>query len=92
MGPLPIVPDELVSGIRNVRAQGSEEIECGIGKSACRVSAGTAVMILGGIDGDVLLICRGYMGAYFIPSRLQHLHEEFQYFVSTRYPILLGHG
>jgi hypothetical protein len=51
MGPLPIVPDELVSGIGNMRAQGSEEIECGIGKNAWRVSAGTAVMILGGI-GD----------------------------------------
>jgi hypothetical protein len=47
MGPLPIVPVELVSGIGNMRAQGSEEIDCGIGRSAWRVSAGTAVMILG---------------------------------------------
>jgi hypothetical protein len=51
MGPLPIVPDELVSGIGNMRAQGSEEIECGTGKSTWRASAGTAVMILGDI-GD----------------------------------------
>jgi hypothetical protein len=51
MGPLPIVPDELVSGIGNMRAQGGEEIERGTGNSTWRASAGTPVMIVGGI-GD----------------------------------------
>jgi hypothetical protein len=55
MGPLPIVPDELVSGIGDMRAQRGEKIECGTGKSAWRVSAGTAVMILGGIENQAAI-------------------------------------
>jgi hypothetical protein len=47
MEPLPIVPDELASGIRDVRAQRGEEIQCGIGKNAWRMSPRTGVMILG---------------------------------------------
>jgi hypothetical protein len=51
MGPLPIVSDELVSGIGNMTAQGGKEIERGTGNSTWRASAGTAVMILGALSG-----------------------------------------
>lgn len=51
MGPLAIVPDELLSGIGEVGAMGGEEIESRAGKSARRMRAGTAAMILG-VVGD----------------------------------------
>jgi hypothetical protein len=60
VGPLPIVPDELVSGIGDMRAQRSEEIQCGTRKGAWRVGAGTSVMILAGIgDAAGEKMCRG---------------------------------
>jgi hypothetical protein len=47
MGPLPIVRDELLSGVRDMSAQRGEEIEPATGDSARRIRAGAAITTLG---------------------------------------------
>lgn len=49
MGPRAIVPDELLSGVRDMGAQGGQEVECWTGNRAWRIRAGATLMMLGGV-------------------------------------------
>jgi hypothetical protein len=50
---LPVVPYQLLTGVRDVSAKGGEEIERGTGGRGRRIRAGAALMILG-IIGDLM--------------------------------------
>jgi hypothetical protein len=52
VGELPIISDELLSGVGDMGGQGGAEVECGTGNRAWRTLTGATLMILGGA-GDL---------------------------------------
>jgi hypothetical protein len=52
---LAIIPDQLLSGVRDMSAQGGEEIESGTGDRAWRIGAGATIVILGAIGNPARL-------------------------------------
>jgi hypothetical protein len=49
MGPRTIIPDELLSGVRDMGAQVGQEVDCWTGTRAWRIRAGATLMTLGGV-------------------------------------------
>lgn len=55
MGPLPVIADQLLCGIRDMGAEGGQEIESRTGDSAWRIPAGAAIVALE-IIGDLTIV------------------------------------
>jgi hypothetical protein len=55
MGPLPVIPDQLLAGIGDMRAKSGEKIEGRTGGSGRRIGTGAAIVVFG-IIGDLAVL------------------------------------